>query len=268
MAQKLVLPRRGFAYPDDSAAVAYLTRGTVEAPFMEALIRSYEFDRYHGPGRFTGASWRISVRSGVNVARSRCKAVREFLATGAEWLWMVDDDMAWAPDALELMLRTVDRTVTARPNLEPHQVVVGGLCFAYLPQGEGTGPTLYDRLSDGRFQQRTELPAKGKTVQVAGTGAAFLLVHRELLKQIEAGLGGVTQCPWFREHEQLIPTEWDDAGEPTAAMAYWVSEDLWFCDQVARAGGVIMVDTGVEVAHKKPHMLTRQFYEAGTLTVA
>lgn len=266
---KLTLPRRGHAYPDDSIVLAYLTRGSVEAPFMESVLRSYEHDRYAGPGRFTSPVWRISIRSGVNVSKSRCKAVRQFLDTGAEWLWMVDDDMVWAqPDAHERLLASIDRVCAARPELEPWQVVMGGLCFAYAPDEDATYPTIFDRLEDGRFRRWTAPPPAGRVVQAAGTGAAFLIVHRRLLQAIDQSLGGVTQCPWFREHEQLIVTARDEAGEPTAATAYWVSEDLWFCDQVARVGGRVFVDAGVDIGHKKPHLLTRAFHERGELTVA
>ena len=94
------------------------------------------------------------------------------------------------------------------------------------------------------------------------------MVHRAMFRAIEQRLPE-TQCPWFREHETLIVTQTNEAGEPTHATGYWVSEDLWFCDQVANAGGMLFVDTGVEVAHKKPLMLDRSFYEAGaTITVA
>lgn len=260
-----------FAYPNQKVTVGYLSRGAPEIQFMDSLLSMYEYDRYVGPGRFLRHKWRIGLRGHVNVSRGRCKMVRQFLEGDGTWLLMVDDDMAWSHDAHEQLLMAVSAVSAASDGaLEPWQVVMGGLTFGWLPDGHGIAPVMYSRQSNGMFLRMEDRPGKGVR-QVGGTGAAFLLVHRRMFETIETSLremGAPTQAPWFREHEAPIIDEWDDEGNPTHAITYWVSEDLWFCDQVTRVGGKIFVAQSVEVGHKKQVMLTRSAFESGDLVIA
>ncbi len=262
---------RSFAFPGDKITFGYLSRGAPEIQFVDSMLAMYEFDRYVGPGRFERHLWRIGLRGHVNVSRSRCKMVRRFLEGEGDWLLMVDDDMAWDHDAHESLLSAVSAVSVASDGpLEPWQVVMGGLTFGWLPGGEDIGPVMYRRRDNGMFERMTDQLGSGIR-QVAGTGAAFLLVHRKMLQEIERTLlemGAPTQAPWFREHEAPIIDQWDDEGNPTHATTYWVSEDLWFCDQVYRVGGKIFVHQSVSTGHKKPIMLTRGLHEARDLVIA
>jgi hypothetical protein len=264
-------PQGGFAFPKDRVTFGYLSRGAPEIQFVDSMLTMYEFDRYAGPGRFLRHLWRIGLRGHVNISRGRCKMVRQFLAGEGDWLLMVDDDMAWDHDAHEKQLRAISSVARAK-DIEPWRVVMGGLTFGWLPDGADIGPVMYDRTEQGMVARVLgDLPQNGEIRQVGGTGAAFLMVHRKMFEEIERSMiemGAATQAPWFREHEQPIIDEWDEEGNPTHAITYWVSEDLWFCDQVSRVGGLIFVNTAVEVGHKKPIMLTRGLHETRDLVIA
>lgn len=260
----------GFAFPDDKLTVGYLSRGNPEIQFMDSLLATYEFDRYRGPGRFLQHQWRIGLRGHVNVSRGRCKMVRSFLAGKGQWLLMVDDDMSWGHNAHERLLEAT-RSVATERKLEPWQVVMGGLTFGWLPDASGIGPVMYGADERGRFHRYPD-ETLGKGIRkVAGTGAAFLLVHRKMFEEIECTLlemGAATQAPWFQEREFPVIDQWDEDGNPTHASTYWVSEDLWFCAQVNRVGGEIYVNQAVEIGHKKSVMLDRALYEGGSVRIA
>lgn len=266
-------PSGGLAFPGDRITVGYLSRGAPEIQFMDSLLAMYEYDRYAGPGRFERHLWRVGLRGHVNVSRGRCKMVRQFLQGKGHWLLMIDDDMSWSHDAHERLLAAV-AAVSVAPGAthEPWQVVMGGLTFGWLPDAKGIGPVMYDVDDQGRFRRFTD-ETLGKGIRkVAGTGAAFLLVHRKMFEEIERTLlelGAATQAPWFQEREFPVVDEWDADGNPTHASTYWVSEDLWFCAQVNRVGGAVFIDQSTEVGHKKPIMLNRATFESdGELFIA
>lgn len=260
-----------FAFPQDKITIGYLSAGQPAISFFDSLMATYEYDRYRGPGRFDRHLWRIGHRGHVNISRGRCKMVRQFLAGKGQWLLMIDDDMSWPHDAHEKQLRAIEATAQAK-GVEPWQIVMGGLTFGWLPDATDIAPVMYARSENGTFvRMEQELPAAGTIRQVAGTGAAFLMIHRKMFEEIESTLlelGAATQAPWFREHEQPIIDEWDEEGNPTHATTYWVSEDLWFCDQVARVGGGVFVNMAVETGHKKEIMLTRGLHEKRDLVIA
>ncbi len=80
---------------------------------------------------------------------------------------------------------------------------------------------------------------EGAVVQVAGTGAACLLIHRTVLERVEKEIGDKA-APWFRE---------------SVSGSRLVGEDLTFCLRCAAANVPVHVHTGVHVGHMKTTML-------------
>lgn len=248
--------RAGLARPTEKVVAGYLSPGQVEAEFHESLINTYQLDQTRGVRRFTG-EWRIHGRAGANISRARNRICREFLALEhrPEWLWLVDTDMRWEPDAVEALL------AVAQPDR-----ILGGLCFAYGPGGRVI-PTIFFRDELGRLcpvEDGYRIPER-TLLQVHGTGGAFLLVHRDALLAIHEQMP-LTPNPWFREIEPLIdnPDHDPDDDSSLKVIPHWISEDLFFCDMAARAGLSVFVHTGVEIGHKKPHWLTQRLYDSDT----
>jgi hypothetical protein len=252
--------RGNLAHPDTRAVIGYLHPGTVDHCFAESLLNSYQLDQSKGVGRLAGAEWRIAVQCGSAITAKRNLMVRHFLnlRSEPEWLWMVDSDMRWEPDALERML------VHARPDR-----VIGGLCFCYGERGLVL-PTIFhrDELGHNKIAPYGYKIPTSTLLQVDGTGAAFLLVHREALIKI-AALEPWSMVPIFRETETLYDNPDYDPAATTGEGVYpmlphWTAEDLFFCDQIEKAGLTLWIDTGVEVGHRKAHYLTRELYESDT----
>ena len=172
------------------------------------------------------------------IAAARNEICRQFLAAGdCDWLWMVDRDMGFRPDALHRLLSAAD------PVKRP---IVGALCFAAWA-GEQDGmhgwrvdpvPTIYrwrDDLPGGRGLATLNLYPVDMVIQVDATGAAFLLIHRTVLETLGAG--------WFT---------------PSTDPA--MGEDFSFCVRAGQAGFPLHVHTGVKTTHAKMMWLSELDY--------
>lgn len=198
-----------------------------------------------GPGRIVrpgGAELRVQAGT-MGVAGARNEIVERFLdRTDGDLLFMIDTDMGFGPDILDRLLSVVD------PETTP---VVGGLCFALKrdPRGSsgvGNGvryrmiPTLYEYVElPDEVGFRSILDYERDTlVRVAGTGAACLLIHRNVLTEIRSAHGDT----WFDPIQH--PT--GSKGKPRT-----FSEDLSFCLRVAAVDQPVHVYTAAQTTHHK-----------------
>jgi hypothetical protein len=225
---------------DQKVVYGYVRPTLVHGDFQECLLDLLDFDR-RGPQRIVG---RLGFRSSANLATGRNLIVSQFLEKypQADWLLMVDTDMTFAPDALERLLEH------AHPD---HAPIVGGLCFGFDEQGD-IQPTLFGlepdpeapddpaRLMVTRFSDWTP----ESMYPVAGTGAAFLLMHRGALEKIRQDRYNVAY-PWFQELEH---------------NGRAVGEDLGFCFRAIQSGYPIFVNTAVMIGHVKERILTAETF--------
>lgn len=213
--------------PPQHAAVGYVHGAQVTSQFLACMLA---LARKHGGARVDVF---LAAPSGPNISEARNLIVRRFLdECRAPWLWMLDTDMAFAPDALDRL------TAAADPVQRP---VVGALCYSQDENGGDPHPTLYEFVEDGGqpgFARYRTWP-EDACFPVAATGAACLLVHRAALERVEA-VSGDRAAPWFRE---------------SVIGAALVGEDMTFCLRAQAAGIPVHVHTGVQAGHVKPVML-------------
>jgi hypothetical protein len=156
----------------------------------------------------------------------------------ADWLFMIDSDMGFAPDTVE---RLID---SAHAKDRP---VVGGLAFGQKHDGKGPFhgmrnrmvPTLYQMYENTEkvgFVPMFDYP-RGELVPVDATGAACLLIHRLALAEVRDHHGP----RWFTPLE--VPK-----GEGGRTE---FGEDISFCIRLAACGIPIFVDTSVKTTHDK-----------------
>lgn len=212
----------------DRVVIAYIHPGTVRAEFMRSVLNLVVAN----PARIQAV---LSRQSGPAISAARNDTVTEFLTDHrVPWLWMVDTDMVFTPDALERLLAAAD------PREHP---IVGALC--YKEAADGPLPTIYELVEqeDGSaaFANYNVWP-ENEVFQVGGTGAACLLIHRTALERVASGWGDKVDrvFPWFRE---------------SAMGRRAVGEDLTFCLRAQSAGLPVYVHTGVQVGHMKSTML-------------
>jgi len=166
-------------------------------------------------------------------------AVRFLDETDGEWLWMVDTDMGFASDTVDRLMAAAD------PQARP---VVGALCFAqrrieprpFHASRFGIIPTVYSYVETGdevgfapieRYEQDS-------VIEVSGTGAACLLIHRSALERVRERFGDA----WFDQTKHPTGLK----GKPRS-----FSEDLSFCVRLAAVGIAVHVDTSVKTVHEK-----------------
>lgn len=217
--------------------MAYCHPGThIEHSFHQSLMSLVNYDAA-GHQRLFASVGPLMMRAGTGgLVEARNKIMAHFLDEATEeWLWMVDTDMGFAAD-------TVDRLVEAADPVE--RPVVGGLTFGLrLGDADGFGgyrnrpfPVLYVWHQDERgghgFRNVFDYP-RDQVVQVAGTGAACLLVHRTVAEKVRAESGD----DWF------TPVRYPDGR--------LVSEDLSFCFRLGQLGVPVHVDTRVKTTHAK-----------------
>lgn len=216
--------------------LAYLHAQEVAHSWHASLLNLIVWDLSHGT-RVSGLPLMMRTDAvGLASGEARNGIVEQFLDKSAhEWLFFIDTDMGFDADALDRLLAAAD------PVTRP---VLGGLCFALREtRHDGMGgrrvmpvPTMYRwaKTAGGHIGFTTQFVVpKDEVVQVAGTGAAFLLVHRSALEKVRAEYGD----SWF------APVRYGDGRQ--------VSEDLSFCWRLHTIGVPVHVHTGVTTTHLK-----------------
>ena len=237
----LVAPPSPSAYTD-GLVIGYCTPGEVDARFCDSLTGTLMHDRTRG-NRVWGMTM---LETGPRITEARSQIVDAFLHSAEvcvngkhpDWLLMVDSDMKWEPDA---PFRLIDSALAVGAK------IMGGLCMG--GGHAGMFPTLYglERLENGELSPHklTEWP-DGAIVKVGATGAAFLLVHREVyLKMAHDHFllpdGTPEPHPWFIEGRR---------------KGNQYGEDIGFCMRALASGFNVYVDTAVEIGHMKRVELT------------
>lgn len=227
-------PRKPDPVKPAEVVIAFIHPGETSAYFTTSLIGTLLYDRATGK-HIVGL---INEWSSANVSAPRNNLTRKFLDDyTADWLWWIDADMAWDHDALEQLLKVAD------PVKAP---IVGGLCFG--ASADRLFPTVYQFAEvDGRVTTvRISDYPRDAMVQVAATGAAFLLIHRSALEAIRDKAFNAA-FPWFQETEL--------SGQPAG-------EDLTFCIRAGICELPVWVNTAVKVGHHKSHLLTEELFSA------
>lgn len=228
-----------------SVQIAYMHGGQVSHSWHQSLMNTIAYDKSIGLDVIERAPFAVHCSGPNSLVEGRNMAVSHFLdKTDCEWLFFVDTDMGFHPDALERLL------VAADPEARP---IVGGLCFAlkHIHPDQMGGmrvlpvPTLFmwaqNENQGWGFANRFRYPPE-TMVQVAGTGAAFLLIHRSVLQEMRDKFGDT----WFNF------VQYDDGTQ--------VSEDLSFCYRAGQIKKPIFVHTGVKITHHKEFWLSEADY--------
>lgn len=163
----------------------------------------------------------------------------------AEWLFMVDNDMGFAPDIVEALIAAADPV--DRP-------VVGALYFALTDDGPASfygrrywcAPTIYRWRNDEADQPELVTHyayARNELVRCDATGSGCFLIHRSVLERMRARCGD----EWF---------------DPIKRSGVTYGEDLSFCFRLALLGLPLFVHTGIKTTHDKGGVfLDEEYYD-------
>lgn len=253
-------------HPKVGVVAASLSAGKVEHLMLTSWLDMNQYDVLgskgnNGCGHLVHGGT-INLLSGPRVTEGRSQIIEAFLKTPVsnQWLLMIDSDMVFEPDVLcELLGHAYGGRINEDPN-NPDLYIIGGLCFA--GGRSRMFPTIYEggqRDTDDGGQQVVPFPVedypRNKLVKVLATGAAFLLVHRQVLVHMcqpsPKGYGtdsnGVANpYPWFVEG---------------TAKGVQFGEDIAFCMRANALGYGVYVHTGVKIGHLKTIELNEEVWD-------
>lgn len=230
----------------DKVCLAYVHGLEVAHSWHSSLMALVSWDVSHRQ-HVIGGGWLATKYGTGGIVQARNDTVAGFLTqTDSDWLFWVDTDMGFAPDSVDRLLDVADPT--ERP-------IVGGLAFMMREVGpDGAGgmqvqpmPTLFGwkRTEElAGFDVMRDYP-RDELVPVAGTGSAFLLIHRNVFTTIEAAYG----------------TTWYSPVKSVNNDNSWLSEDLSFCMRAQACELPIHVHTGIKTTHLKSLWLDERIYD-------
>lgn len=228
-----------------SMAIGFIHPGEVSGKFASSLATTILNDRENG---FINNV--IDVQSSPRIAEGRSAVVDSFLeGTDAEWLLMIDSDMAWEFEAVNILRE--------HANAEECPII-GGLCFGGGRSVDNYGkptifPTIYQLIQENNSYATKivyDYP-RNQLVKVGATGAAFLMVNRKVFVRMANHLnkmpdGSHNPYPWFAE---------------IVSHGRAVGEDITFCMRAQSLGFPVHVHTGAKVRHRKSTFLDEDLYD-------
>jgi len=223
-----------------SVQIANINGGEVRAEFLLSLLRLLDADT-RGGRRVGGFLMRTG---GPMVAMLRDACVRDFLETGSEWIWFVDSDIRFPAETLDRLFDVADAVRCP---------IVGGEVPVHI-EGRVHPTLLYWRNSPPDQAGPSSMPSAleprlpppdANCVEVDATGAACLLVHRDVfIRMREAAPDSV--LPWFAE---------------TTEDGRFAGEDVTFCTRARALGYRIVVRCHLGIDHLKTFALSAGMYD-------
>lgn len=206
----------------------------------------------------------VCVRSGPLLSAGRGTLVGQFLTqTDSDALFMLDSDMKFTPELIYTHIDFFDQCRQTYPDLG----ILGGLTeISSDPLGQVRKPNVWVAgKHPGQFYQVSEVP-ENALMEVGGTGAACLLISREVLEKFAGEkinpFHHVPLVNWPMLARNVINmTDMEQAAEEIR-YAVWgadqCGEDMSFCMRVRHAGYRIFVHTGLHYGHSKSILLGEQ----------
>jgi len=222
-------------------AIAYVHGMEVAHSWHQSLMALIAHDVAHNQ-RVIGGGWLATKYGTGGIVAARNDTTRQFVhhMPHVDWLMWIDTDMGFEANAVDRLMESAD------PETAP---IVGGLCWMMREIGtDGVGgmivkpsPTVFDWMnstaSDGTdvsgYTVVHDYP-RDQLFQCAGTGSAFVLIHKSVFQKIEAEYG----ASWYS------PVKNQTSGA-------WISEDLSFCMRANALGLPVHIHSGVKTTHLK-----------------
>lgn len=239
-----------------SGFLACTTYGPIRHETAQCLLEARSFNEKNGL-----ANIEYAMIPGTLVDKARNDAVRQMLKKGHGFVFFIDGDCTFPPNAILALIQTAYGTM-------PHADIVGGWCPL---RGEMALPTI----DTGTGTWESHFPGSG-VLEVMRTGGAFILAKRRVFEGLKD--------PWFRMRVPARPIDFMAEVDNWARIKfdgrnpfretperYWerleecarqdpsvvaenftpaeVGEDSGFCDRARNAGFRIFVNTDVACGH-------------------
>jgi len=230
----------------DKVCIAYVHGLEVAHSWHQSLMALIAYDVANSQ-RVIGGGWLATKYGTGGIVQARNDTTRQFVheMPDVDWLMWVDTDMGFEANAVDRLMDAAD--ADSAP-------IMGGLCFMNREVGvDGVGgylvqpaPTIFDWYDDGErrgFTVRREYE-RDSVLTCAGTGSAFVLIHKSVFQRIEAEYGQAWYSP---------------VRNPTTDS--WISEDLSMCARANALEIPVHVHTGVKTSHLKHMWLDERLFD-------
>ena len=230
----------------DKVCIAYVHSLEVAHSWHQSLMALIAYDVANNQ-RVIGGGWPATKYGTGGIVQARNDTTRQFVhdMPDVDWLMWVDTDMGFEANAVDRLMDAAD------PQTAP---IMGGLCFMNREVGvDGVGgylvqpaPTIFDWYDDGErrgFTVRRDYE-RDSVLACAGTGPAFVLIHKSVFQRIEAEYGQAWYSP---------------VRNPTTDS--WISEDLSMCARANALEIPVHVHTGVKTSHLKHMWLDERLFD-------
>ena len=230
----------------DKVCIAYVHGLEVAHSWHQSLMALIAYDVANSQ-RVIGGGWLATKYGTGGIVQARNDTTRQFVheMPDVDWLMWVDTDMGFEANAVDRLMDAAD------PDSAP---IMGGLCFMNREVGvDGVGgylvqpaPTIFDWYDDGErrgFTVRRDYE-RDSVLTCAGTGSAFVLIHKSVFQRIEEEYGQAWYSP---------------VRNPTTDS--WISEDLSMCARANALEIPVHVHTGVKTTHLKHMWLDERLFD-------
>lgn len=211
-------------------ALGYASGGQVHVPFMESLLRLQQYE-YEVARAQALVRYRLP-QQGFFIEDNRNEIARRFLETDADWLLMIDSDISFPPQLVEMLMLVAGQDKRAIGVSVP--LGLSGELGRPLPS---CGLRMTDQPGVWTYLEPDEITAEG--VEVHGLAMPVFLAHREVYEAIAAREG---QAWFFRRQVPRLNDErsrraWlETDGRPADRQYINEGEDLSFCLRATEAG--------------------------------
>jgi len=245
--------------------------------FFHSIVNLASFIRRNSHGKHTATvldadDWAL-VRSGPAMALGRGKLIGTFLEqTDGDALVMLDSDMAFTPDTILAMVNAFEEI---RKEHGEEAAMLGGLAFiSNDPRHTHPIPNLWADNPEAPGYIRAVHEYQPNTLyEIAATGGACLIVHRDALEKITKDENGrginpfhhVPIIDWIMLARALDQSEGtiDQKAEMLKNIvlnADQLGEDLSFCQRLRNAGFRLFLHTGLRFDHAKSTLIGEPEY--------
>lgn len=211
--------------------LAFCHNGTVTAPFMQSCFEAISYDSQHGKRLLT-----LTMGQSPYIPDARSSICERFLKESGDWLWFLDTDMGFPPNALARLLAVADPVERA---------IVSGYYLVRYDGGEIHSTWLTVVPETNALHPIHDVPESG-LVKVASVGMGCTIIHRNVLEAVAADN---SDDSWRFFGHDLVENDGRNVR---------LGEDVTFCLRAKRVGFSTYGLTDLRLDHFKSQPLTRE----------
>ncbi len=182
----------------------------------------------------------VVVSSGPYLSANRNNMVDLFLKTKGDWLLALDSDLCIELDSFDSLVKSAD---------SDKYPIMGGKYF--IPFNNGAEIVLAAQSWHPNIKDGGEFVHNYKSGEILedlhSIGAGYMLIHRKVFENIRM-LNPENPMPWFQD-------EWRNA-----PYHQWISDDIFFFEQVHGAAFKVALNTGATSTHLKNFKVDESTY--------